>query len=55
MMIGTLIFCAILASSIGIGAGIVACCSGMVYRRHRAEKTAELAQPMATHALTAGR
>ncbi len=38
MMIGTLIFCAVLASSIGIGAGIVACCSGMVYRRHRAEK-----------------
>ncbi len=38
MMIGTLIFCAILASSIGIGAGIVACCSGMMYRRHRAEK-----------------
>ena len=33
MMIGTLIFCAILASSIGIGAGIVACCSGMVYLR----------------------
>ena len=38
MMIGTLIFCAILASSIGIGAGIVACCSGTVHRRHRAEK-----------------
>ena len=55
MMIGTLIFCAILASSIGIGAGIVACCSGMVYRRHRAEKAAELAQPLATQALTAGR
>ena len=55
MMIGTLIFCAILASSIGIGAGIVACCSGMVYRRHRAEKASELAQQMATHALTAGR
>ena len=51
MMIGTLIFCAILASSIGI----VACCSGMVYRRHRAEKASELAQQMATHALTAGR
>ena len=55
MLIGTLIFCAILASSIGIGAGIVACCSGMVYRRHRAEKTAELAQPLTTQALTAGR
>ena len=48
MMIGTLIFCAVLASSIGIGAG-------MVYRRHRAEKASELAQQMATHALTAGR
>ena len=55
MMIGTLIFCAILASSIGIGAGIVACCSGMVYRRHRAEKTAELTQPLATQVLTTGR
>ena len=55
MMIGTLIFCAVLASSIGIGAGIVACCSGMVYRRHRAEKASELTQQMATHALTTGR
>ena len=55
MIIGTLIFCAILASSIGIGAGIVACCSGMMYRRHRAEKNTELAQPLATHALTTGR
>ena len=55
MMIETLIFCAILASSIGIGAGIVTCCSGMVYRRHRAEKAAELAQPLATQALTGGR
>ena len=52
MMIGTLIFCAILASSIGIGAGIVACCSGTVHRRHRAEKTAELTQPLATQVLT---
>ena len=53
MMIGTLIFCAILASS--IGAGIVACCSGTVHRRHRAEKTAELTQPLATQVLTTGR
>ena len=55
MMIGTLIFCAILASSIGIGAGIVACCSGTVHRRHRAEKTAGLTQPLATQVLTTGR
>lgn len=55
MMIGTLIFCAVLASSIGIGAGIVACCSGMVYRRHRAEKVSALAQPATPPALTAGR
>ena len=55
MMIGTLIFCAILASSIGIGAGIVACCSGMVYRRHSSEKASELAKQMATESLTAGR
>lgn len=55
MMIGTLIFCAVLASSIGIGAGIVACCSGMVYRRHRAEEASALAQPATPPALTAGR
>ena len=54
-VIATIIFCAILVGSIGIGVGVVACCSGMVYRRHRAENTAELAQPLATQALTSGR
>ena len=36
-MIGILIFSVILAVSIGIGAGLVACCAGMIHRRHRQE------------------
>lgn len=43
-MIATMIFCAILVSSIGIGAGVVACCSGMVYRRQREEELHKLHQ-----------
>lgn len=43
-VIATMIFCAILVGSIGIGVGVVACCSGMVYRRHREERLHELHQ-----------
>lgn len=46
-MIATMIFCAILVGSIGIGVGVVACCSGMVYRRHREERPHELHQSTA--------
>lgn len=43
-VIATMIFCAILVGSIGIGVGVVACCSGMVYRRQREERLHELHQ-----------
>lgn len=43
-VIATIIFCAILVGSIGIGVGVVACCSGMVYRRQREERLHELHQ-----------
>lgn len=46
-MIATIIFCAILVCSIGIGAGVVACCSGMVYRRQQEEQLHELHQSAA--------
>lgn len=46
-VITTMIFCAILVGSIGIGVGVVACCSGMVYRRQREERLHELHQSAA--------
>lgn len=46
-VIATMIFCAILVCSIGIGAGVVACCSGMVYRRQQEERLHELHQSAA--------
>ena len=46
-VIATMIFCAILVGSIGIGVGVVACCSGMVYRRHLEERLHELHQSTA--------
>ena len=46
-VIATRIFCAILVGSIGIGVGVVACCSGMVYRRQREERLHELHQSAA--------
>lgn len=46
-VIATMIFCAILVGSIGIGVGVVACCSGMVYRRQREERLHELHQSAA--------
>ena len=46
-VIATMIFCAILVGLIGIGVGVVACCSGMVYRRHREERLHELHQSAA--------
>ena len=46
-VIATMIFCAILVCSIGIGAGVVACCSGMVYRRRQEERLHELHQSAA--------
>ena len=46
-VIATMIFCAILVGSIGIGVGVVACCSGMVYRRQREERLHELHQSTA--------
>ena len=41
-VIATIIFCAI-----GIGAGVVACCSGMVYRRQQEEQLHERHQSAA--------
>lgn len=46
-VIATMIFSAILVGSIGIGVGVVACCSGMVYRRQREERLHELHQSAA--------
>ncbi len=46
-VIATIIFCAILVCSIGIGAGVVACCSGMVYRRQQEEQLHERHQSAA--------
>lgn len=46
-VIATMIFCPILVGSIGIGVGVVACCSGMVYRRQREERLHELHQSAA--------